>query len=173
MSKKTKTKKVKKIKVVKPAVTMISYSIKMTIPTAQYANIQPEIVVNAGTPEEAEAYIIPHMNKLWKEYFMIGERRAEPAKTVAPVAPVLPVQKKEETQQEVKATPVAETPMAPAAAVAFTKASQAVASCLSQEALDIITGQVKKSVKLDDKEKDKLMVLIINKQKEFNGGGKK
>ena len=70
MSNKTKTKKVKKEKVIKPAVTMISYSIKMVIPTGQYANIQPEIVVSAGTPEEAERFIAPHMNKLWKEYYM-------------------------------------------------------------------------------------------------------
>ena len=151
----------KEKKVVKPAVTMISYSIKMTIPTGQFANIIPEIVVNAGSPEEAEAYIAPHMNKLWKEYFMCGERRPEPtvAKPVAsvvekPVVPVTPT-----------TTPV---PPPPASSVAFTKASQAITSCLGNDALDLITEQIKKSVKLTPEDKDKLMVLVLNKVKELN-----
>jgi hypothetical protein len=149
-------KKEKKIKVSKPQgeqkakVELVSYSIKMTIPTAQFANIIPEIVVKAGTVEEAHDFIAPHMNKLWKEYDMISERPATVTK-VAP-APVAPV----------------EVPVAPDTAVAFQKASQAVASCLSQDALDLIAAQIKKSVKLDDKEKDKLYVLVINKQKELN-----
>lgn len=151
-------------KVVKPAVTMISYSIKMTIPTGQFANIIPEIVVSAGSPEEAEAYIAPHMNKLWKEYFMCGERRPEPtvAKPVAPVVTAKPV------EPSVATTTVDINVQPPASNVAFTKASQAVASCLGNDALDLITEQIKKSVKLTSEDKDKLMVLVINKVKELN-----
>ena len=52
----------------------------MVIPTGQYANIQPEIIVKGGTVEEAHDYIAPHMNKLWKEYYLINERRPEEPK---------------------------------------------------------------------------------------------
>ena len=64
----------------KPKVELISYSMKMVIPTGNYANIQPEIVVKAGTVEEAHDYIAPHFNKLWKEYYLCNERRPEPVK---------------------------------------------------------------------------------------------
>ena len=129
----------------KMKVEMVSYSIKMVIPTGAYANIQPEIVVRAGTVEDAHDFIAPHINKLWKEYFMCSERRPEPkVENSHPMPP-------------------------PVSSVAFTKASQAITSCLSMEALDLITEQVKKSVKLTDPDKDKLMVLVIGKIKQFNG----
>lgn len=154
-------------------VEMISYSMKMVIPTGAYANIQPEITVNAFSPEIAEAYIAPHMNKLWKEYYMCSERpvpapkvdttikpASKPAES-APEAPVSPVDAK---------TPVNEaivTPPAPASAVALNKASQAVASCTSKEALDLIATQVEKSVKLTDENKVTLRTIITEKQKEL------
>ena len=47
----------------KMKVEMVSYSIKMVIPTGAYANIQPEIVVRAGTVEDAHDFIAPHINK--------------------------------------------------------------------------------------------------------------
>jgi hypothetical protein len=155
-------KKIKKEKVVKPVVELVSYSIKMTIPTGQYANIVPEITVKAGTVEEAHDYIAPHMNKLWKEYFMISERPQPAAK---PVVPVKPVSQPTGTVADSLNPPVNQMP--PVAVVAYTKASNAIASCMSLEALDVIAGQIKKSVKLEDKDKDKLMVELINKQKEL------
>lgn len=142
------TAKPKKEKVVKPKVELISYSMKMVIPTGNYANIQPEIVVRAGTVEEAHDYIAPHFNKLWKEYYLVGERRPE----VKPVAPAPVVNQ-----------------MPPASSVAFTKASQAIASCLSIEALNIISTQVDKSVKLTQDDKIQLIPMIVDKKDELNG----
>ncbi len=147
-----------------PTVEMISYSIRMTIPTGAYANIIPEIIVKAGTVEEAEAYVIPHMNKLWKEYFMCSERLNQPAKLAekAPEAPKMP--------------PVVENPApvvadeavpAPASAVALNKATQAIASCMSKEALALIEAQVEKSVKLNDENKVALRVLLTEKMKDL------
>lgn len=67
---------------------MVSYSIKMVIPTGDYANIQPEIIVKGGTLEEAHLYIAHHMNKLWKEYYLISQRKVTPeAKKVYQSAP--------------------------------------------------------------------------------------
>lgn len=142
-----KTKKEKK-SLAKPVandkkVELISYSMKMVIPTGNYANIQPEIVVKAGTVEEAHDYIAPHFNKLWKEYYLVSERRPEP------VAP-----------QPAQAQTA---PQPPASSVAFTKASQAITSCLSHKALEIIKHQIEVSVKLTPEDKEKLQPLIVDR----------
>lgn len=148
----------KKLKIPKvPIVEMISYSIKMVIPTGQYANVQPEIVVKAGTVEEAHDYIAPHMNKLWKEYFMINERRNEPAPVK--VAPV-------EVSGTYPKIPVKETP-SPVTSVAFEKATQAVNSCLSSEALQLIESQISKSVKLSHDDKFALLKIVEVKATEL------
>ena len=147
-------------------VKMVSYSIKMTIPTGQYANIMPEIIVKANTPEEAEAYIVPHMNKLWKDYYMCSERRVEikPSNTVAPTTAPAPTAEKQPVDTKTEQSIV---PPSPSTSVSFNKASQAIAGCQSQEALDLLTEQIRKSVKLDDQDKGKLMEIIINKIKVF------
>jgi hypothetical protein len=139
-----------KAKVSKPKVTLISYAIKMTIPTGQYANIQPEIIVKADSVESAEKYIIPHMNKLWKEYYMISERPV--AKPVAPA----------KTE-----------PLPPASSVAFEKAKSAVDSAMSVDALKLIQTQILNSVKLDPKDKDVLNVMVLNRIKVFNSNAGK
>ncbi len=150
-----KTAKTKKV-----AIELVSYSIKMVIPTGAYANIQPEIIVKAGTAEEAHEFIAPHMNKLWKEYYLINERRPEPAKPVVQASPVTPA--------PVVVKPVTEQP-SPVSSVAFNKASQAIASCLSVEALDLIRKQIIASVKLTDNDKEILKVDTLTKAKELNG----
>lgn len=127
-------------------VELISYSMKMVIPTGNYANIQPEIVVRAGTVEEAHDYIAPHFNKLWKEYYLISERRPE-VKTTAPAPVPMP--------------PPNVVPQPPASSVAFTKASQAINSCLSHKALEVIKNQIEVSVKLTPEDKEKLQPLIV------------
>ena len=152
-----KTKKEIKEKAPKPKkeVVMVSYSIKMVIPTGQYANIQPEIIVKAGSMEEAHAFIAPHINKLWKEYYMVSERR--PAEKVDTSVPG--------TQ-----TPVVEaTPASPVSSVALVKAMQAVNSCLSLDALKMISNQIQASVKLTPDDKASLLPFVIEKENELNG----
>ena len=157
---------------------MISYEMKMVIPTGQYANIQPCIIVKGGSIEEAHDFVAPHMNKLWKEYFMISERPTKitppnivitdtlkngfKAETPTPVAPEAP--KITPEQPDGPITP----PPAPASAVASNKATQAVASCMSREALDLIATQVEKSVKLDENDKIVLRKMIAEKVKDFD-----
>jgi len=137
---KVKTPKPKKLADEK-TVELISYSIKMVIPTGQYANVQPEIVVKAGTMEEAHAYITPHMNKLWKDYYMISEKRTEQP------APVV--------------TPTVVKP--PASSVSFNKASHAIRSCMSVEALELIKKQIEASVKLTESDKIDLIPVLEEK----------
>lgn len=65
-------KKEKKEKIAgKPAkstVELISFGIKATIPVMVFGNIQPEIVVKAKTVEEAQAYALPIIEKLFETY---------------------------------------------------------------------------------------------------------
>lgn len=139
-----------------PKVEMISYSMRMVIPTGQYANIQPEIVVKAGTLEDAHAYIAPHMNKLWKEYFMVSERKQE-------------VQKPAPQHSPQPASEPAPQESSPVSDVALVKATQAIESCMSSEALNLIIKQIGVSTKLTDENKKQLLPLVEAKSKELNG----
>ena len=164
------TKVAPKPKELKPLVELVSYSIKMVIPTGQYANIQPEIIVKSGSIQDAHDFIAPHMNKLWKEYFMVNERRPEPPKVnQAPLpAPVTPAEKIAEDfggkviGGGLPAKPV-EAVQPPESSVALIKATSAIQSCLSLDALELIESQVIKSVKLSHEDKETLMPLLEKK----------
>lgn len=157
----------------KLSVKMVTYSIKMTIPTGPYANIVPEIVVRGGSIEEAHNFIAPHMNKMWKEYYLVNERRPEPAPMPMPEFTLKPAPNMSTTIGTPVATtstpamkePEVEAP--PASSVALIKATKAIESCLSVDALDIIANQVNVSVKLTDEDKAKLMPLIDAKYSEL------
>ena len=176
-------------KVVKASVVeMVSYAMKMVIPTGQYANIQPEIVVKAGDPEVAHKFLAKHMNKLWKEYYLVNERRPEPSPVALTPPPVVvsptPAQKAAAGQPVVTATtppkveattttapPVLEplvVPEPPPSSVALVKATQAIESCMSNEALELIMAQVEKSVKLTEEDKTQLIPLLAEKSKLLN-----
>jgi len=159
---------IKKVAPKKPTVEMVSYSIEMTIPTGAYANIKPSIVVRGGSIQEAHDFIAPHMNKLWKEYFLINERRPEPIK--APVAPVVPLTVENVVEvtggKEIGGkipTDVPSNVPGPDSSVALLKATQAIDSCKSLEALELIETQVVKSVKLSHEDKKALMPLLSKK----------
>lgn len=178
MKKVTKTEEVIETpKEVKPKVKLISYSVKMVIPTGAYANVQPEITVKAASVEEADKFITPHMARLWREYYMVNERPQAPV-VKAQVPQYTPIQQPSvvasSTSNVVQTIPVGSVPLNnPVEAVALNKATQAIEGCKTQEALDMISAQIKKSVRLSDPEKDKLYVVLINKQKEINGNGTK
>lgn len=163
-----------RMKKTKPLVEMISYSIEMTIPTGQYANIKPQIVVKAGNVEDAHNFIAPHMNKLWKEYYLVNERRPEPVKV--PVAnPVIDKSTITETKPSgvemiintFGGKVIEDEIQPPASSVALVKATQAIESCLSLDALELIQQQIIKSVKLTEQDKESLMPLLLNKSTEL------
>jgi hypothetical protein len=166
----------------KPNVQMVTYSIKMTIPTAAYANIIPEIVVKGGSIEEAHNFVIPHMNRLWKEYYLVNERRPEPVATQYPVpfpSTQIPstsgvMMSSLENISSTTGTPIMTiqdgkiVPAPPASSVALIKATKAIESCLSVDALDIIDKQVANSVKLTDEDKAALLPLMEKKYAELD-----
>jgi len=202
----------KKKAVAKPKIVMLSYTIGMTIPTVQYGNITPQIVVKGGTVEECHDFVAPHMNKLWKEYYMVNGKRPEPTPTpeITPTPfptpyvgddPNAPVTTST-TNPEVVITPVdnlkdykncactpdhpcklhgtppvtptptenfvPETVQPPASSVALVKATQAIDSCMSADALKLIIDQVYASVKLTEEDKVALAPMLDAKHKQFN-----
>jgi len=177
--------------VAKKGPEIISYAIKMVIPTIAYGNIQPEIIVKANSVEEAHDFIVPHMNKLWKEYYMVDGKRPVEESTPAPVsspkpvtptptpvtpapAPTKPEPAKVETPKptvdevepfkgdEFAKKPEVET-APPPSSVAYVKATQAIEACLSLEAFELINQQVEKSVKLTEEDKVKLQPLLAER----------
>jgi len=152
----SKKKPVAKKKVVKKLPKIISYGIKMVIPTVAYGNIQPEVIVKANSLEKAHDFIVPHMNKLWKEYYLVDGKRPEVS------API--ITKKEETppvQSEVET-------QSPVSSVALVKATKAIESCMGLEALDIIVQRVNDSTKLTPEDKETLQPLLTKRNEELN-----
>ncbi len=164
----------KVVKAAKSTVKLTSYSIKAIIPTGPYANIQAEIVVNAGSLEEAKAYTLPHIDGLFEEYLNKSDRKnvavvtvketvAAP-KTTAPAEKALKKEPEPTTQKgEAKPVPAAEV----VGSVPFEKAKSAINSCLSADALELIAKQVEKSVKLNGMEKLDLGMIITTKGREL------
>jgi hypothetical protein len=202
-------------------VELESYSMEMTIPTGQYANIRPKITVKAYSMDKAHDFIAPHMNKLWKEYYLINERRTEPAKVAS--TPAIPTGMITQTGSisanlsgkilipetnnttapteagsftyltDTKPAPADTKPMtfeeivdlvggkevsatfpndvpAPASSVAYNKATQAIESCMSLDALEIIRAQIDKSVKLILDDKEKLQPLLMERFEKLSNG---
>ncbi len=189
MSKKQPTKKVEKKalegskRTKMPKFKLISYTMKAVIPTGQYANIQPELTVEAESIEQAERAVMPYIESLFARYREAGvlpiqaplrpvatpQNTPVAPKPVAPVVPVAPVAKAPVTPAP--APVVAPAPVAPAAivmTVPFSRAKQALESCTSLAALKLVSDQVEKSTKLVEAEKVELRKLSADKLAQLN-----
>ncbi len=151
----------KKEKVTKSTVELISYEIKAVIPTGAYANIQPCIIVKAKNLEEAEGYVTPHIEMLYKRYLNFTERKPPVTVNVPSTAP----------KQEAPVTTTLPETKVPEGnvSVSFAKARQAINSCLNAEALTMIEHQITASTKLTTHEKLDLMALLPIKTAELDG----
>ena len=58
----------------------MKYTIKATIPVGAYANLQPEITVEAENFEQAQAQVMPYIQQIWAEY---GEKPLDKKSGVA------------------------------------------------------------------------------------------
>ena len=161
-----KTIKEKKVKII-PTVKLIRYSVKAIIPTGAYANIQPEIVVEADTLEAAEKFVMPYMEKIFAKY---REPQAVSAVSQSPVNAF------EEVKASITTTATAinvetptptKKPTSPNTTVSFTRAFKAITNCMTVEAIDIIKNQIIKSVKLTDSEKAELAIVVETKLSEL------
>ncbi len=157
-------KTIKNLAVKVPKFKLISYTIKAVIPTGQYANIQPEVTVEAETIQEAERAVMPHIEALFAKYRDGG---------VKPVEPII-----NEPAPEIKPTTASEIPKerlvpteTPAIVLSapFNRAKGAIESCMSVEALKLVSDQIVKSVKLVDSEKVELKKISDDKLVKLNG----
>jgi len=104
-----------KVATATPTVTLMNYTIKAVIPTGPYANVQPEITVQAPSLDEAKDYVLPHIDALFEKYLNLSDRPKPRVVDTTPVAkhvdttPVKPV---------APAPVVPPPPMTPAQAVA-------------------------------------------------------
>lgn len=189
-------KKLKGVKSKEPKFKLVSYTMKAVIPTGQYANIQPEITVEAETLEQAERAVMPYLETLFARYRDGGVRPIEPVRPAvlgnvvmrpvpvtpnAPVAtaPIAPAPKPQSAPVSAPvasvapAVPVAKaTPVAPTAivlTVPYTRAKSALETCTSLAALKLISDQVEKSTKLVEAEKVELRKLAATKLVQLNG----
>ncbi len=161
-----------------PKFKLISYSMKATIPVGQYANICPEITVQAVSMEAAERAVMPYIETLFAKYRDGGVKPIEPVVTrpVAPAAPIASVAPKPVAPvAPVVPKAVAPAPVAPVTAqspiipltVPFNRAKGAIESCMSHEAIKLVADQVEKSTKLIDAEKVELRKFVIIKSNDI------
>ncbi len=158
-------------------VYLVSYEMKAVIPTGMYANIQPCIIVEAETLEDAERVVMPHIERLFAKY-----REGQGAlnvKTVARQPEIVenPANPKEVTfipsntvkelsnrQPDATQDVPVEVQQTITLTVPFTRASSAINSCMSLEALQLVADQVERSEKLIDSEKVDLRIFIAAKR---------
>jgi hypothetical protein len=158
-----------------PKVKLISYSIKAVIPTGPYANVQPEIIVQAKTLNDARDYVLPHFDELYERYLNCGDK---PKSKITVVNIELPKTAIHTTETTPTATTEAKV-SAPEVKVdvgndlpsgfspAYNKAKMAIESCKSQEAFGLVAGQVGKSTRLTSQEKVDLGSVLELKLKEL------
>lgn len=111
-----------------------SFTIKATIPTGAYANIQPEIVVNDVTFDDIEKIIMPKIDEMFVKYHNFTDNIKNTP--TAPVANNVPVE-----------------------SVAFITAKNALTSAKSPEAKLAVQEQIKVSKKLTEQEITKLLAM--------------
>lgn len=160
------SKKTNKVKT--PKVKLVTYTVKAIIPTGAYANIQPEIVVQAETLEQAERAVMPHIEALFAKY-----REGVPYTpvTITPI-PTGPMTPKVYVGDDTSTTTTSSTTaVAPEIifTVPFIRAKSAIDNCASIEALGLIENQIKISPKLVESEKPELLKLVAVKLQELNG----
>lgn len=168
-----------------PKFKLISYTLKAVIPVGQYANIQPEVTVQAATIEQAERAVMPYIETLFAKYRDGGVKPVEPVVT----RPVAPTDMPPVTVVRAPMTVTPKFPIAPTGSVSptpdkdgvspsiplsvpFNRAKGAMESCMSAEALKLVSDQVEKSTKLIDTEKVELRKLAIAKLEKINGVAK-
>lgn len=162
----------------KPKFKLVSYTLKAVIPVGQYANIQPEVTVQADSIEAAERAVMPYIETLFAKYRDGGVKPIVPpapvTPTAIPAAPVSPqetvknLNDKKVTPEQIMSASIGVPVLAIPLSVPFNRAKGAIESCTSVEALKLVSDQVEKSSKLIDTEKVALKKLVTAKLEQLN-----
>ncbi len=172
MSKKVQPKKDTEEVVKTSKFKLISYTVKATIPVGQYANICPEVTVEAETIEHAERAVMPHIEAMFAKYRDGGVKPIEPAR---PVVSIKQTTVAPQVTQEVSNTATVPKPTEEPVVVMtvpFNRAKSALESCTSLAALNLVAAQIEKSTKLVDAEKVQLKSAVAVKLDQLNKAGK-
>lgn len=151
-------KRVPKKSITQPEVTLVTFSMKATIPVQAYGNLQPEITVTAKTIEDARAVVLPFIEELYQQYAEATPdgrtpkffKRQDVSVTEKIVAPVPPV-----SSDNTGAT------------AAYLKGMGMVQNALSIDALNEIERLINASVKLTNDEKTSLLKDVADKKQQF------
>lgn len=154
-------KKIKEKKI--STVELVTYTIKAVIPTAMYSNIQPEIVVKAGSIAEAEAVVLPYIDKLFEKYQEGNRNKSSVTVKETPAKPSVKAEEKTSSVRSLNHPDVIIT-----GTEAVIKAGNAIIAALSIPALDLIEERIKVSDKITEVEKPELFTLLLKKKKEIN-----
>ena len=148
------TKPTPKVKI--PKVKLVSYSVRATIPTGAYANICPEIVVQAVSIEAAERAVMPHIEAMFAKYREGSTTHLPtPVNHVVNTAPQSVVIEVNGGNRDVHMSRP------------FNRAQSAIDNATSMEAIDLLQSQIEKSVKLVESEKTELLKSLLIKAMEL------
>jgi len=168
-----------------PAVELVSFSVRATIPVMVFGNISPEIVVKAQNIEDAKAYALPIIENLFEKYcesprdgspkpsFVSKANVVATEKVVPQDTPKVEPEVVEPGQFPVSAmntnaiapaTPVEDEQPRYATSAAYARAKNAIESAQTLEAINTIMGQIEASIKLTPEEKPMLMGILLGKK---------
>lgn len=165
----------------KSTVKFVSFTFGATIPTQPFGNVQPHIVVEAASYEEAAAFAMPKIEELYRKYSdntpTVFTKVTETVKEVAPIAAPAPAQAPTQPQAQDVPAPVAQdvpapvaTAQAPSAAPESEFAARArkmIGLAMTEEAAQKIKTQVEGSEKIPAAEKPALLELVEAKITDF------
>ncbi len=175
MATKAKAKKIaeskKAPKAKKTTAKFVSFTVKATIPTQAYGNIQPGIEVSAATYEEARDFAMPLIEDLYKHYaeskpgflgkIEVTEKVVAPAPTPKAPEPVAPSSVAPSAPSSSTSAPTEAKPEP------VLKAEKAISLATSEDAMLVIQGQIEKSTKIPAEFKQQLLTLCLKKRGEL------
>lgn len=183
---KPRAKKKEKVINVEAKVELVTFEIAAVIPTQQYGNIQPKITVTAPSIEMARDTVMPILCEMYQQYaeaplngkplkFLGKITTKEKVVDVPNPEPVAPTPAPEKAVEAEKAPEVAQDATGAVESAEptversepFKKAEKAISLAMTQDAIDVISEQIKKSVKIAEDDKPVLYTQILKKQKEF------
>lgn len=173
----------------KVAPELLSYTIKclISVGSNSYSNIQPEFSVKAETLEDAHAFVAPHIEFLYKEYFnridrmVAAQKKGEvgtlenrtvadslPAKPVNTVAPEKPKFDTSTIKPAVADTSVLDNQIKEMEETSewFKKAKSSIEAVEDVRALDILKEKIKITTKANMQEISLAIALIEKIRKE-------
>lgn len=120
----------------------ITYIIRAVIATGAYSNIQPEITITAGSLDEAQKIVLPHIEALYQKYHLFLEKATNPV-------------------------PIESTKGTMIVSEACMKAQRAISTAHTAEALALIATRIENSVQLSDDEKRLLVKNLGDRAQEI------